>query len=220
MRAVSFMLVIAACGESPVTPDAPVLECPTTGRYFELQPGTRWTYRVVDDGRTSTKAQLVGEIEDVGGAKAGVRAHRLTTTRSGGEVVSWQEDRGDVIVRHRELDMAGDRHTDESYTPHRTRVDETEAHTAVGATWTESYTETITDAEGTTVTPKTETWLVEAVDEVLVVPAGAFCTLRVRRTSTSDGGSGSVKTYWFARGVGKVKEAATNQVEELLERVP
>jgi hypothetical protein len=48
----------------------------------------------------------------------------------------------------------------------------------------------------------------------VAVPAGTFCALRVRRvTSTTLGGSD--KTYWFARGVGKVKEEGGNQREEL-----
>ncbi len=196
-----------------------MIECPTTGRYFELRPGARWTYRVDDEGRITLKTQTVGAIEDVGGAKAGVRAHKLTTTRPGGSVVSWQEDRGDVVVRHRELDMAGDRHTDEIYAPHRTRIDETPAHVTAGAAWSEQYTEHVTDNTGVTVTEKQETWLVEAVDEVIVVPAGAFCTLRVRRTSTSGGGS-STKTYWFARGVGKIKETGENQTETLASFAP
>jgi hypothetical protein len=39
--------------------------------------------------------------------------------------------------------------------------------------------------------------------------------MRVRRISTANTG-GSDKTYWFARGVGKIKEQGVSQLEELL----
>jgi hypothetical protein len=183
-----------------------------------LATGYSWTFRVTDvDNVTTEKTQTVGALEDVGGAKAGTTAYRLTTTKPGGMTISWQEDTGDGIHRHRELDQSGANHSEEVYTPFRTRIDETAAHLATDATWMESYTETITDDLGiTTMTEKTETWTVEAVDEPVEVPAGTYCALRLHRTSTAGGTEGSDKRYWFARGVGKVKETGANQTEELV----
>lgn len=212
------LLLAGACGteEADPAPDAAMVDCATTGRYMELRTGASWTYQV-DDGELTTKTQEVGPEEDVGGAKAGTTAFRLTTTKVGGMVVSWQQDTGDGIVRHRERDMAGSAQTDEIYSPYRTRLDETDDHTEVGATWTEEYTESVTDINNiTTMVDKVETWEVEAVDEVVVVPAGAYCALRVRRTSTAGGIDGSDKTFWYARGIGKVKETGANQTEELV----
>jgi hypothetical protein len=51
-----------------------------------------------------------------------------------------------------------------------------------------------------------------AVDEPVTVPAGTFNCLRVRRRASQQ--DGSDKTYWFAKGVGKVKEVG-GQTEEL-----
>ncbi len=203
----------AACSADP-PPDPG--ECPTTGRYFALSPGASWTYEVDDGSEVVEKTQIVGDLEDVGGAKAGTTAYRLTTSKVSGEVISWQEDTGTAVIRHREQDNAGSTTTDEIYTPFRTRVDESPAHIVLGAMWTESYTETVTSMGATTEADKVETWRVEAVDEPLAVPAGDFCTLRVRRTSTVGGTPGSDKTYWFARGIGKVKEVGGSQTEELL----
>ncbi len=213
------IVTLGACGtEEATAPDAAVIDdCPTTGRYMELSTGASWTYQVDDGAELTTKTQAVGPEEDVGGDKAGVTAFRLTTTKVGGMVVSWQEDTGTAIVRHREQDMAGSAQTDEIYEPHRTRLDESADHTVDGATWMETYTESVTDLDGiTTMVEKVETWTVEAVDEPVVVPAGAFCGLRVRRTSTAGGIDGSDKTFWYARGVGKVKETGANQTEELM----
>jgi hypothetical protein len=220
-RLLLFLLLVAACGSpGDVAPDAAELECPTTGRFMELAEGASWTYEVDDGGGIETKTQTVGPLEDVGGSKAGVMAHRLTTERATGDVISWQEDTGTAIVRHREQDNAGTTTTDEFYAPHKTRIDESADHIVEGATWAEDYTETVTSNNGvdppeTVTNNKRDRWVVEAVDEVISVQAGDFCTLRVEKTSTVDGAGGSVKTYWFARDVGKVKEEGGNQVEEL-----
>ena len=57
---------------------------------------------------------------------------------------------------------------------------------------------------------KDETWKVEAVDESVTVPAGTFSALRVRKTTSG----AADKTFWFAKGVGKLKETG-EQTEEL-----
>jgi len=184
---------------------------------MRLVEGASWTYTVDDGTEVTDKTQSVGPLEDIGGEKAGTLAYRLTTTKPGGQTISWQEDTGDAVRRHRELDMSGDSFTDEIYQPYRTRIDETAAHTAEGATWSESYTELVTDADDVTTTAdKVETWTVVAVDEAITVPAGDFCTIHLDRSSTVGGVPGSMKSYWFARGVGKVKEAGENQTEELV----
>lgn len=223
LAAASFLALTsaAACGDDGgAGPDASPLVCPTEGGYFPLAEGTSWTFRITDksDGTIAVKTQTVGALEDVGGGKAGTQAHRLTTTKTGGMVVSWQAETGDAIVRHREQDMAGGTMTDETYDPYKLRVDESAAHTALDATWDEVYDEISTPLGGGTpvTTPKTETWTVEGVDEEVTVPAGTFCALRVRKVSMADV-AGSDKTYWFVRGIGKVKEEGADRLEQLTE---
>jgi hypothetical protein len=219
VRHTLFILVTAAACAAETEPPPPELDCPTEGRYMALRAGASWTYEV--DGEDE-KTQSVGAAEDIGGDKAGVTAFRLETEKAGGSVVSWQEDVGDAIVRHRETDMAGSTATDEVYEPYRTRISEAAAHTQEGATWTEEYTEIITDLDTgeSSMVDKVEQWEVVAVDEVVQVPAGDFCAMRVRRTSTVGGSDGSDKTYWFARGVGKVKEESEGRTEELVDFTP
>lgn len=208
------LVALAACSADDAQPPP---ECPTTGRYLELVPGATWRYLVTDANGVIEKTQTVGPLEDVGGSKAGIMAFRMTTTKMGGQVVSWQEDTGATVRRHKELDMAGGSQTTELYQPYRTRLDEGPTHLTGGAAWSESYEEIVTDAaQMTTTTPKTEQWRVDVVEDEVVVPAGTFCALRVSRTSMTPGGAGSDKTFWFARGVGKVKEIGLGQTEELI----
>lgn len=212
--------LLAACHGDRAAPDAPSdVQCPTTGRYLPLQTGNSWTYAVKDvgTGANEDKTQTVGPLEDVGGAKAGTMAYRLTTTKVGGMVTSWQQDTGDMVVRHREIDAAGAQMTDEVYSPNKLRIDETAEHTAMGAIWDISYQEAVTDSKTkiTVTVSKSERWNVVSANDVISVGAGSFCALKLRRTSMSGGGSKSDKTFWFVRGVGKIKEEGTDQVEVL-----
>jgi hypothetical protein len=208
-----FAFPLAGCAVDDLEP--PSGGCPIEGRYMPVSTGASWTYRV-DDGQITAKTQTVGPLEDVGGSKAGIRAYRMTTTKPGGETISWQEDTGHAIRRHRELDLAGSNHSDEIYSPYKTRIDESAGRITEGATWSESFDEVSTDTDDvTTATSKIETWVVEEVDEVVAVPAGTFCAMRLLKTSVVGGEEGSTKRYWFARGVGKIKEVGANQTEEL-----
>lgn len=66
----------------------------------------------------------------------------------------------------------------------------------------------------TTMTQVTDLWSVVAVDQSVTVPAGTFKALVVRRRANA--GTGSDKTFWFVRGIGKVKETGVGeQTEEL-----
>jgi hypothetical protein len=60
---------------------------------------------------------------------------------------------------------------------------------------------------------KTEHWTVEATAEDVTVPAGTFTCLRLHRIG--DDPTGADKRYWFAAGVGKVKEEGGGQTEVL-----
>jgi hypothetical protein len=222
-----FLLAIASLGALAACEETVAVDCsPFQGRYMELTPGRTWTYRVTDQNGVRAKSQTVGSLEDVGGMKAGTMAYRVTTTKAGGTVVSWQEDLGDAIRRHREQDLAGTNMTDEFYDEFRTRISEKPEHLVEGATWDETFVEfiTITSANPPVVQDpvmKTWRWTVTGVDVPTRVPAGDFCALRVTR-DTIDGGMGTgedaAKIFYFTRGVGKIKEYADgeDQVEELV----
>lgn len=203
--------------------DAAPAGCPTTGRYLPLRTGGTWSYRVTDtaNGTITSKTQVVGALENIGAIHPGVMAYKLTTTKPGGTTDSWQEDVGTGVRRHAENDLSGATQTSERYDPYRTRVDEAAAHLTTGAQWTESYTELVTvTGMPTTTTAKTERWTVVAAEENVTVPAGTYCALHLRRVSTVGGAPGSDKEYWFARGVGKIKESGAGQIEELTAATP
>lgn len=210
----------SAAGSPTPTPTAS--PTPGNGRLMPVKVGARWTYRVTDlsTGEVATKTSTIEALEDVGGRKAGVTAFRFKTEKDSGWTVSWQEDRGTSLVRHREQSFDGDGtlEAEEYYDPGKTRVDESEEHTAPGAAWEEAWTEVRIDVEGEASSPRSARWTVESAAETITVPAGTFTCVRLRRVSTNESGVGSDKTFWFARGVGKVKEMG-GKTEELVEYV-
>jgi hypothetical protein len=198
---------------APAKPDA----APAPASYLPLAIGATWTFKVTDgeDATVSMKKISVEALEDVGGPKAGTMAFRLRTDKGDDDkTVSWQQRVGDRVVRYRELSYkkASDVvKVDDSWTPPRMRVEERPDRLVKGATWTEMFQETKTKDGVTTTTPEVDQWVVDAVDEEVTVPAGTFKCLRLRKVAEP----GKVdKIFWFARGVGKVKETG-GQTEEL-----
>jgi hypothetical protein len=216
MKALALALAAAlGCGnEDPgggmdgPRPDAP----PADQRYLPLSTGATWTYKVTPLGLPpEDKSQTVMAFEAVPD-RTDVMAFHVLTEKIDGTTESWQADAGDRVVRYREksYDLAGTPIDDEVYTPYKLRLDESGEHTAAGAAWTESYTEAI---NGAAAVARSENWTVEAVEEDVTVPAGTFTCLRVRRQGSEFGQAD--KTFYFARGVGKVKELG-DQTEELV----
>lgn len=212
------VIVVGACGDdAQVTDDGRMATCdtPAAQRYLPLAIGASWTYDTSDEGAPNVvKTSMVEALEDVGDRKVGTTAYRIRTTKVGaGDVVSWQEDRCTSIVRHREqaFDANAVLLNDQFYVPGKLRVDEATEHVVVGAAWSTAYTEVEVDpVVGTHTVSKTEDWIVEAVDELVTVPAGTFSCLKVRKLTSG----AADKTYWFASGIGKIKEEG-EQVELL-----
>jgi hypothetical protein len=196
--------------------------------YFPLVTGASWTYRVTDPlnpgAPAETKTQTVEAFEDVEEEKAGVMAYRLVTRKPGDETRSWQIKVDGVLVRHAEraFDVVGSTFTPKNtsfFYPYKVRIDGNAEHTAMGATYDTTHNEKIFDSNspgGKTIS-KTERWTVEATAEEVTVPAGTFTAIRLRRVVLvgAGGDEGADKTFWFAEGVGKVKETG-GQTEELM----
>ncbi|PTL81648.1 hypothetical protein [Vitiosangium sp. GDMCC 1.1324] len=206
--------ITAGCGGS--TSSNPTVE-PTSGALLPWKVGNRWTYRVTDDGEVSEKETTVGELEPVGGTgpNRDVLANKVVTRKgTADKTVSWQAVSGSRLVRYREQSFRANTdtvETEDSWAPAKLHVDEAPEHAAVGASWLESYEETELE---TGEQPSTETvreqWTVIADDETVTVPAGTLRALVLRKSGTS-----KTKTYWFVRGIGKVKETG-GQTEELV----
>jgi hypothetical protein len=198
------------------------------GAELSLEPtpaGATWTYATTATGPTGTvagtKTVTVEASEPVPG-KAGVTAWRLHTVVPGSEdQLTWQAEVSGAIVRYRDDVFAAGGTTSlvtsSTYAPSKLRIDTTAAHLVAGATYSETYTETLTDAtmgNATSSTSKPFRWKVVSAAESVTVPAGTFMTVH---TQKSNGNSGAVdKDYWFARGVGKVKETSSAGRSELL----
>lgn len=214
---------LAACGDDapPDEGDGGLVECdtPAADRYVPLVIGATWTYDTLDSSMMNpvnvVKTSTVEALEDVGERKTGFTAYRVRTAKSGtsGDVVSWQEDRCTSLVRHREqqYDVNDMLLTDQFYVPSKLRVDESPEHLAVGATWTTAYTEVEVDPiNGTRTVSKDEVWTVQALEESVTTTAGTFTCLKLHKATSGQ----AAKTYWFAKGVGKVQEMG-EQMETL-----
>lgn len=185
--------------------------------------GNTWTYRVTKNGASSDKVTTIGALEAVGGAgpSAKLMANHVSTTKGAGSsdhTESWQAPstgEPERILRFRELTYdpkTGQLQDDVFCEPPKLHIDGSAAHTAKGATWLEKYTES-TLAAGMPVTSHavSERWTVIDDNETLTVSAGTFQhVLHLQKV-----GAASTKDYWYARGVGKLKETGT-QTEELV----
>jgi len=188
----------------------------TSGPYEPLALNGSWTYHVNDQGVTYDKVTSVQALEDVGGPFAGVLAFRTLDTFPSETQSTWYQVDGLLVKRLHDnsMTLAGALKGEDWYNPFRLRVDETPEHLVAGATWTLPFTDTSAGPNKPTVSiTKTDSWKVDGVDEPVTVPAGTFLSLHLTRTDSSDG---STKSFWFVRGVGKVRESTSGGHDEVL----
>jgi hypothetical protein len=107
-----------------------------------------------------------------------------------------------------------------TWDPYRLRIDEVAAHVVNGAKYAETFREIKQAANGGPMssTMQTINWVVDGVDQVVTVmpPSGAAKVYSgCLKVSHSLGTSGA-KSFWYCRGIGKVKEVGT-QTEELVD---
>ena len=188
--------------------------------FLPLTEGNRWVYNVTQDGTVSEKTTVVGPLEGVGGGgpHANEMAHRITTSKGSNgadETISWQAWVGTRAVRYREQAFgatSGMLTLEEHWSPAKLRVDQTPENAVAGATWLETTSETKLAVGSSPVTSTvSDRWTVLADDVTLTVPAGTFeNVLHVQKV-----GASSNKQYWWAKGVGKLKETGS-QTEELV----
>jgi hypothetical protein len=187
-----------------------------------LKTGNFWTYLVTDEtGVPTPKTQTVMEEEPVGGTgpNAAMTAFRMVTRKGVNgmdETISWQGRVGTRVLRYREQAyMANPPHAlelEEHWAPSKLRVDESPDHMVAGASWLETDQETKLPVGGTpTTTAVEDRWMVAAERQAVTVQGKSYEVLILTKT-----GAMSQKTYWWARGIGKVKEIGVNQTEELL----
>jgi hypothetical protein len=210
----TFGLALVGCGDGD-----PPSDDPSAGALLPWGDGYSWTYKVTDNatGTVTRKVTTVMPAEPVGGTgpNKDTMANKVVTSKEDGndETHSWQAPVGDKVVRYREVAFAsGTPDLEEHWVPFKLRVDGSPSRTKSGPSWVEKYAETkIKDGVAEGPFDRRDTWQVLKEAEKVTVPAGEFDAFVVTRASSSD----SVKSYYFVRGVGKVKETGANQTEEL-----
>lgn len=221
--AIALACVTAACVDDAKTDphaggDAGAGDAPT-GPILPWKVGNSWTYQVTDSTGVSDKVTTIGDMQQVGGSgpHKDDMAYEVTTLKSDGtdKTVSYQIDDGDKVIRWRELSYAGNSDTvnlEEHWDPYKLHIDGTADHTKAEATWLESYSETKLPAMGSsTTTDQRDRWTLDQQDATITVPAGTFQHALV----FTKAGGGDLKTYWYVRGIGKIKETG-GQTEELV----
>jgi hypothetical protein len=214
----AFALAASSCGGDDDNKTDGQAEDEGKGSYLPWATGNTWTYRVTNNGVVSEKVTTVEAEEEVGGdgPNKSKRAFRVVTRKGmSDETISWQALEGDRVVRYREQSFhasTGKLELEEHWAPHKLHLDGSKEHTADGADWLESYTETKVYASGkpTEESEERDRWFVDSRNETVTVPAGTFDAIVLQKA-----GGGEVKTYWYVRGVGKVKETG-GQIEELV----
>lgn len=217
---VTGVVTVGACGSDPGGGGADgggSSPCGFEDRYLPYQVGYSWGYQVTDLGsgeRSDKNQEIMPEVDDP--ELGPVLVQR--TEKSTGATVSYLVREDAAVIRLRqedydELDML-QRTTD--YDPGQTRLDESSEHLAEGAMWDTPYAVTVYDETGTLVgtTDRIDSWEILGTGVECESPLGTFECLHVRRIRTVGGIAD--KQYWFARGVGKVKELGSNQLEELV----
>jgi hypothetical protein len=183
--------------------------------YLPYEVGNSWTFKITDlgNGDTETKAQSIDAEGDVGDFGT---VYTQVTGKLNGTTKSYVKRDGDRLVRvyQEDLDGVGASEKVTLYDPGQIRIDETAARLEPGEEWDESYDSNETPNGGAEMTTATvDHWEVVADDEACTAPLGSFTCLHLKRTRTM--GGASVKDYWYAKGVGKVKESGDSQTEEL-----
>jgi hypothetical protein len=232
MVTISMLVATAACSSSSTTSDGGNdTVVALTGSLYPLAIGNHWVYQVTDtDGTLSTEVVSVAAQEPVGGTgtNAAITAFRVVTGAKVNDPngdLDWEAEVDSRAVRYREVSVGeskGAEKNESSWDPPRLRVDETPAHTAAGAAWNEpTYTEVDTDIDsdgdggtlipdgGITTQTEDDIWTVIGVDETVTVGAQSYVALHLRRVDkvSADG----IKEFWFAHGIGLVKETGTGK---------
>ncbi len=222
---------VAGNGGSSGTRDAGVSTdadgAATTGPYLPVKLGNSWTYKVTDPLKgVSMKTVAIDAFEvPPGGPNVKVMTYRHTTAKGLDKTRGWwapialPAGAGIVMANVYERSYKAGTETvteNDWWDPYRNKFDESPAHTAMGAMWTETYKEFVQPAgvAAAVSTSHSESWKVLALDEQVTVPAGTFKCIKVSHSVGATPGTTPDKSFWFARNVGKVKETG-GQIEEL-----
>ena len=212
------LALFAACDETAPADDAG--GSGSGAPFLPWKEGNTWTYRVTNNGEVSTKVVTIGAEEAIGGSGpyAAETAFKVVTKKGElDQTISWQALQGDAVVRYREQSFhatTGELELEEHWDPYKLHFDGSNEHTKATASWLEIYQETkigVGEDDEVVTDEERDRWVVDSPEEEVTVPAGTFRAVVVQKA-----GGGDLKTYWYVRGVGKVRESG-GQLEELVE---
>lgn len=188
----------------------------SSNRYLPDAVGNSWAYRVdeFDGNPPAIKRQNYSEIITPD-EETGPVIVQLTENASG-STENWLQRQGDKMVRlrQRDFDATGRLERTTYYRPYRLRLDETPERLVAGARWTENYVREVQDFLGTEEETISEEWSVAGVDVPCPEPWSQLKCLHVDLVRLE--GGVSQKSYWFARGYGKILEEG-GLIEELFD---
>jgi len=188
----------------------------TSNRYLPDDVGNSWSYRVdeFDGNPPAIKRQRYSELITPD-EETGPVIVQLTENASG-STENWLQRQGDKMVRlrQRDFDATGRLERTTHYRPYRLRLDESPERLVAGVTWTENYVREVQDSLGTTQETISEEWSVAGVDVSCPEPWSHLKCIEVDLVRLE--GGVSQKTYWFARGYGKILEEG-GLIEELFD---
>ena len=199
-------------------PDAgPTVQCGfAADDFLPYAAGNTWTYLLtdLDTGARATKEQRIDpefEHPDYG------LVFTQVTGKIDGSTLSLARREGDRVLRFQQedRDATGALERTTIYEPPQVRIDESPERTELGAEWDETYTEIELDPDGVELS-RIETVdhnKVIGVDDPCTSPLGEFRCMRIERKRLA--GGVAEKEFQFARGIGKIREIGSNQLEEL-----
>jgi hypothetical protein len=184
---------------------------------YPLAHGARWTYIA-----KTTNGQVLGmkelQMQEIvhDGQQAWLQSDSPNANGVWDESVLTRD--GTVVYRvHREAKDANGTLEIVDYDPGFARSND--AWDTVGFSEEFLYERRSTDGSGLNpdVEARGHSFTILAIDEQITVPAGTFDCLKFERVRTVGGASGDRVLFWFAWGVGKVREEnpAESTIEEL-----
>jgi hypothetical protein len=224
------LAVTAACGSSGGggdDVDGGYADVPGSNAAMRFNPweiGAKWSYKIGQPGTSKpdvlNRMTSVEAYEDVGAPNAGTMAFRVHQELYSETKDVWEVARGDLDVKYKTIfyNTSATAYETDTQTPYRLKLDESAAHTATGAQWSETFSETDV-ATGSAPATKSETltWSVVSDAEAITVMAGTYTALHVRRVNPA---KSETIDYWYARGVGRLKESGGGTLEELMSFTP
>jgi hypothetical protein len=185
---------------------------------YPLVDGARWTYRI-----TTTNGQVIGmntvDVNETTWNGAPAWEQVDSPNANGSWDVSTLIWDGPLALRvHREeIDQTGTTALID-YDPGFVRA--SEAWDAVGIKEEYLYDRTAYDGNGQNpvLEARGHTFEILAIDEQVIVPAGTFSCVKVERVRTIGTEAGALARFWYAPGVGKIREERPieMEIEELI----